>query len=347
MSGIFRRADGVLPNLLVITYTIVGWPVGILLLVQPQWTLNLVGVLLTAHTLIYSGYLIHDCAHHAIFRSAAANDRLGKFMTWINGACLANYAGLKKKHLRHHADRLDVVTFDYRATLRRFPPWLRAAVLGLEWCYVPAVELVMRALVIAAPFTAEATQSDDPQAHAANRAARVRVLLFAAVRIAGFAVLGFVSLKALVLYALAYLLFLNVLRFMDAFQHTYDVFVSRTLAAAAADPRRDLNYEYENTYSNLVAEQPGWLNLLVLNFAYHNAHHVRPAEPWYRLPALHRSLYGEGRDRQVIPCRELLASFHRYRVQRVLAADYGSVAPTGKRAESFMGAVGVSFLTAV
>jgi fatty acid desaturase len=359
MSGIFRRADGVLPNLLVISYTVIGWPVGILLLTQPQWAWNVLGVLLTAHTLVYSGYLIHDCAHHAIFKSAAANDRLGSLMTWINGACLANYAGLKKKHLRHHADRLDVVTFDYRAALWRLPGWLRRAVLGLEWCYIPAVEFIMRGLVIAAPFAAPYTPPRaapgaagtadlrDQSAHEANRAARIRVVLFASVRVAGFALLGFLSLKALVLYALAYVLFLNVLRFMDAFQHTYDVYVSRTLAAATPDPSRDLQYEYENTYSNLVAEHPWWLNLLVLNFSYHNAHHVRPAEPWYRLPALHRSLYGPGRDRQVIPCRELLASFHRYRVERVLAADYGRVAPTGNRAEAFKGAVGVSFLTAV
>ena len=65
------------------------------------------------------------------------------------------------------------------------------------------------------------------------------------------------------------------------------------------DPRRDLRYEYENTYSNLLSERWRWLNLLVLNFPYHNAHHVRPGVPWYRLPALHRSLYGE-KDRQVI-----------------------------------------------
>jgi hypothetical protein len=34
-------------------------------------------------------------------------------------------------------------------------------------------------------------------------------------------------------------------------------------------------------------------------------------------------------------------------VTRVLAADYGSVATTGDRAAGFLGAVGVSFLTAV
>jgi len=137
-----------------------------------------------------------------------------------------------------------------------------------------------------------------------------------------------------------------VLRFMDAFQHTYEVVASRSLDAVAPDPRRDLRYEYENTYSNLVGERWWWLNLLVLNFPYHNAHHVRPSVPWYRLPALHRSLYGET-DGQVIRCRDLLASYHRYRVARVLSQDYGTVAGSGNRAAGFLGAVGVSFLTAV
>ncbi len=200
--------------------------------------------------------------------------------------------------------------------------------------YVPSVEFLMRGMVVAAPFSG------------GTMAQRVRVLLLLAVRVAFFAALAWVSWKAVLLYALAYMIFLTVLRFMDAFQHTYEVFASRSLQAAPIDPRRDLRYEYENTYSNLVAERWRWMNLLVLNFPYHNAHHVRPGMPWYRLPDLHYSLYGE-KDGQVIACRDLAASYHRHRVARVLAEDYGSVSADGDRAGAFLGAVGVSFLTAV
>jgi hypothetical protein len=49
----------------------------------------------------------------------------------------------------------------------------------------------------------------------------------------------------------------------------------------------------------------------------------------------------------VITCRELLGSYHRHRVARILAQHYGSVAATGDRVGGFLGAVGVSFLTAV
>jgi hypothetical protein len=67
---------------------------------------------------------------------------------------------------------------------------------------------------------------------------------------------------------------------------------------------------------------------------------------WAQLPALHRALYGEG-DRQVIPCATLLANFHRHRVARVTSDDYGEVGAAGDRTGGFIGAVGVSFLTAV
>jgi fatty acid desaturase len=322
------------PTIAVVFYTLSGWPCGIWMLTRPEIWANAAGVLLVAHTLIYSAYLIHDCAHHAVFTTGSGNDRLGVLMSWINGACIASYARLKKKHLRHHSDRLDVVTFDYRAALRHAPVWLRGTVLALEWAYVPAVELLIRAMIVAAPLSS------------GTAAERIRVTLVLTVRLALFTALMFISIRAAVLYALAYLIFLTVLRFMDAFQHTYEVFASRSLESAAPDPRRNLRYEYENTYSNLLAEHWWWLNVLLLNFPYHNAHHVRPGVPWYRLPQLHRSLYGD-RDPQMIPCRALLASYHRHRVARVLAENYGSVSAAGNRAAGFLGAVGVSFLTAV
>jgi fatty acid desaturase len=334
MNRAFIRIAQAWPNFLVIGYTLCGWAAGVWLMTRHEIALNAVGVFLTAHALVYSAYLIHECAHHAVFAKAAANDRLGRVMSWINGACLADYARLKKKHLRHHSDRLDVVTFDYRAALKRMPGWLRGAILALEWAHIPAVEIWMRGMIIATPFST------------GSAAQRVRMLSLLSVRLCFFALLTWVSAKALFLYALAYLIFVGVLRFMDAFQHTYEVFATGSLQAAPVDPKRDLRYEYLNTYSNLIAQRWWWMNLLVLNFSFHNAHHVRPSMPWYKLRKLHHSLYGET-DPQVIACRELIASYHRHRIARVLADDYGSVRSEGDRAGSFLGAVGVSFLTAV
>jgi fatty acid desaturase len=193
---------------------------------------------------------------------------------------------------------------------------------------------MMRGMIIAFPFR-DGTTGD-----------RVRVLARLSIRALFFVGLALISVKAVLLYALSYLLFLHVLRFLDAFQHTYEVFPSPSLAPAPSDPKRTRQYEYENTYSNLLSVRWRWLNLLVLNFPYHNAHHERAGESWYRLPALHRTVFGE-KDPQVVTCRELAWSYHRHRVARVTADDYGSVAAQGARASAFLGAVGVSFLTAV
>jgi fatty acid desaturase len=333
MSKLFRRV-GAWPNLFMIVYSVGGWMLGVWLLTRHGIVPNVAGVVLTAHALVCSGYMLHECAHQNVFARVASNDRLGMLMGWLNGACVANYQRLKTKHLRHHTDRLDVVTFDYRALLRRAPPSVRRTVVSLEWAYIPVVELLMRGMVIVAPFYYGAARE------------RVRTVGLTVIRLALWTALALISVKALLLYAISYLIFIQVLRFMDAFQHTYDVFPSHSLSPAPPDPRRTRKYEHDNTYSNLLATRWPWLNLLVLNFPYHNAHHAKTGAPWYELPALHRELYGE-RDPQIIPCRELIAGYHRRRVERVLAEDYGSVAREGERAGSFVGAVGVSFLTAV
>jgi fatty acid desaturase len=52
--------------------------------------------------------------------------------------------------------------------------------------------------------------------------------------------------------------------------------------------RGDRVYEQAHTFSNPLSLRHPWVNLFVLNFGYHNAHHAKPTTPWFRLPALHR-----------------------------------------------------------
>lgn len=328
----FRYRDGIARNLAALAYALSGWLGGIVLITRPHPLALLCGILLIAHALAISAYLIHECEHGTIFTRTRDNDRLGSALAWMSGACIAPYAGLKEKHLRHHADRLDVVSFDYRGALHAAPAWFRRTILTLEYLYIPAVEYLMRGLIIRQRWQRGGT-------------ARVTLILVLALRLAAFALLGAAATLALPAYAIAYAIFLHILRFQDAFQHTFDVYHAPDLAAAPPELVRDRAYEQQNTYSDVVSADHPWLNLLVLNFAYHNAHHARPAEPWYRLARLHRKLYADDRT-QVLPVRTLLASYHRHRVTRVMAAHYGEVAPDGDRAQGFLGAVGVSFLTA-
>lgn len=336
-TPLFRHADGALPNTLALAVVVLGYPLSVGMLGAASWLLNSAGLLLLVLTLTWSAYFIHEFAHHAIFATPQANTRWGVFMTWITGSCYARFEDLRRKHMRHHVERADVVTFDVHGFVKRSPAWFRGTVLALEWLYIPAVELLMHSFVVLRPFRAGASAKE-----------RVRMLAIVAVRVAALALLAWWSLKALVLYAVAYLVFITLLRFADCFQHTYDAYPILDDAPIPNDKVRDRAYEQANTYSDIVGLHSPVLNLLWLNFGYHNAHHERPTEPWYRLPAYHRSLYPDDYA-QVITVGELLRSFHRNRIRRILADNYGAVdAPgTPRRADRFLGAVGVSFLTAV
>lgn len=335
LAKYFRYADGVTPNVLVLAYVLLGYPLGIALLCAPSPWLALLGVPLVAHTLIISAYLFHEFAHQSIFKSREANERWGVLTTWITGSCYADFQYLRRKHMRHHVDRADVITFDFKQFLLAAPAWFRKLVLLLEWAYVPAVELIMHGYVMLLPFI-------KPERRGELR----RTILILAVRSVAFALLAWVSPLALLLYAVSYLIMLTVLRFADAYQHTYDAFAILEGGDIPADKVRDREYEQHNTYSNVVSLAHPWLNLLLLNFSFHNAHHEKPAVPWYRLPQLHAELF-PAEYVQIIPMRTLLRNFHRYRVSRILADDYGSVGSGPDKAAAFQGAVGVSFLTAV
>ena len=335
-QALFRHADGALPNSLALATTVLGWPAGLWMLGQSVWWLNAIGVLLVALTLTWSAYFIHEFAHQAIFRTPQANERWGKLMSWINGSCYASFADLRRKHMRHHIERADVITFDLQGFLRSHGA-VRRAVLALEWLHIPAVEFVMRGYVVALPFMSEKKKD-----------ARARIVGTAIVRLAVWALVFWWSPKAFFLYLLAYLLFVHLLRFADCFQHTYDAYPILDESPIPQDKLRDRAYEQANTYTDVVGLDAKWLNLVWLNFGFHNAHHERPVAPWYQLPALHRQLYAD-KSPQVVTVGELLRAYHRHRVTRVLAKDYGEVLPPGTphRADGFIGAVGVSFLTAV
>ena len=336
MKALFRNPEGTWLNIAALAYTLLGYAAGIALMIAAPWYANLAGVLLTSHALIYSAYFVHEFAHQSIFRSAETNNRWGTLMSWLNGSCYAPFQALRRKHMRHHIDRADVLTFDYKNFLDESPAWFRRLVIAAEWAWIPAVEFIMHGYVVVLPFIKRERKSE-----------RARLIAIAVARIALFALLAWVSPKALLLYLVAYMIMLHVLRFTDAYQHTYDAFAVLEEGEVPDDKVRDRDYEQANTYTNLVSVAHPWLNVLLLNFSYHNAHHERPIVPWHALPALHVKLFPAGHV-QTLPMIELFKGYHRDRIVRILSDDYGEVKTTGKnRADGFLGAAGVSFLTAV
>ena len=95
----FRTPDGAAPNIAALAFTLLGYGLSVWALTLSSGVLNLLGFAGLTLTLIWSAYYIHEFAHQAIFRSAEANERWGTLMSWLNGACYARFAGLRRKHM--------------------------------------------------------------------------------------------------------------------------------------------------------------------------------------------------------------------------------------------------------
>ena len=317
-------------------YAVAGFAGGFAGLFHSAWYVNLLATLLLAHAMVIAAYLIHECGHNLVFRTSRANARAGRFMSWLCGAAYGTYEDMRYKHFRHHVDNDDVVWFEYETWFEKHPLILRAT-RALEWLYIPAHDLIMHFIMAFTSFII-------PQ----RRDQRARNVTVLAIRGGLFAALVIFFPKVALLYAIAYLLTMHVLRFMDAHQHDYPY--NPTLFDVAPPPHKgDDEWEQEHTFSVPHSLQFEKLNWLTLNFGYHNAHHADMNVPWYRLPALHRELTG-GDPTRVIPFGAQLKLYHRNRVRRVcspqpedyprgdeyLRAARAGDAPIGGNAASFL-----------
>jgi acyl-lipid omega-6 desaturase (Delta-12 desaturase) len=334
-QSLLRDRGGLWPLVAVSAYVFGGYFAGLGLLLFADHPVSLaVGTLLTAHAMVIAAYLLHECGHNTLFRRNEHNAGLGRALNWICASAYARFEDIRNKHMRHHVDNTDVVAFDHVAFLRRHPR-VRRVIEMLEWAYVPALPVMMHWTQILLPFAWEG-----------RRHLRGRVVTVAVIRGTLFLSVLAWNPRAAILYVVAWFLMLHALRFMDAFQHNYAL--SFTLETGGEPARRgDSDYEQSHTFSNPVSLKRPWLNLVTLNFGYHNAHHARPTVPWYRLPALHRELFPDDHG-QVLGFTEQLSAYHRHRVQRVMGdyADPEVFRERLRRGEA-AGADAVSFLTPI
>lgn len=294
-----------------------------------------IGTFALAHGMVIAAYIIHDCGHNTVFKSPRHNALSGGALNWLTGGCYGTYDDLRANHMRHHVDNADVVRFDYRGYLAHHPIQFKI-VKALEWLYVPAVDFIMHAALIFAPFILK--EKKDQQ---------LRVIGIIVVRFSLLLAMLLYSPIAYACYLLAYTIFLTVLRFMDTLQHNYELIAAMDNGSDLIKHRGDRNYEQSHTFSNPISINHPWLNLLTLNFGYHNAHHARPAAPWHELPELHKALYGNEMA-FVIPFHKQLLSFHQNRIARVMGDESETQGNRfAKRLQngSAVGASGVSFLT--
>jgi len=320
-----------------VAYAMIAYVAGFGGLFAESWAINALAVLLLAHAMTIAAYMIHECGHNLVFEHSRHNANLGRFMSWLCGAAYGTYEDMRYKHFRHHVDNDDVVWFDYDVFFDRHPV-ITAVTRVLEWLYIPAHDLIMHTVMVFTSFVI-------PQ----RRQQRSRNLAVIVVRGGIFLALLVVVPKVALLYVVAYLVMMHVLRFMDSVQHDYPY--NTTLFDYQAPPHKgDLEWEQEHTFSNPVSLRFPRLNWLTLNFGYHNAHHADMNVPWYRLPQLHYELSGDAADR-VIPFAAQLSLYHRNRVRRVYNPQPGDY-PKGieylRTAQSGAGPIGgnaASFLT--
>lgn len=300
---LLREPQGLRYHGAAVVYAIVAYLFGFLALFQQPWTVRIVGVLLLAHGMVIAAYLVHECAHNTVFRAARHNARLGRLMSWLCGAAYGTYEDIRYKHFRHHVDNDDVVWFDYDAFFAQHPTLTRV-VKAMEWCYIPAHDLVMHFIMVFTSFII-------PE----RRNQRARNISVIAIRGSLFlALLVFFPVVG-ILYMIAYLLMMHVLRFMDMLQHDYPY--NTTLFSGTSPPQKgDGAWEQEHTFSNPLSLKYEKLNWLVLNFGFHNAHHSNMHVPWYRLPEQHATLT-DGDETRVIPLLSQLKLYHSNRVSRV------------------------------
>jgi len=296
-------------------YTVLGYAAGIAGLFHANWIVNIAATVLLAHAMMIAAYLIHECGHNLVFSSIRHNAALGRFLGWLCGAAYGTYEDIRYKHFRHHVDVDDVVWFDYEKFFAEHPRVL-ATTRVLEWFYIPAHDLIMHFIMVFTSFII-------PQ----RRNQRRRNVLVIAVRGSIFIALLVLFPKVAGLYAIAYMMMMTVLRFMDSLQHDYAY--NLTLFDFGRPPRKgDFEWEQEHTYSNPQSLRVEWLNWLTLNFGFHNAHHADMNVPWYRLPAKHRELFGDD-PAAVIPFAAQLRIFHTQRVRRIVE-NHEDDSPSGK-----------------
>lgn len=335
-ANLLKEPAGLYYHGLAVVYAIVAYIVGFIVLFQQSLAVNVAGVLLLAHGMTIAAYMIHECGHNTVFQRARHNAILGSAMSWLCGAAYGTYEDMRYKHFRHHVDNDDVVWFDYDAFFARHP-LLTRIIKFLEWCYIPAHDLVMHFIMVFTSFIIRQRRD--------QRARNVTVIV---IRGGIYIALLVYFPKVALLYAIAYMLMMQVLRFVDMLQHDYPY--NTTLFEFKPPPHKgDHAWEQRHTFSNPLSLKYEKLNWLVLNFGFHNAHHSNMSLPWYRLPKQHRSLTN-GDATRVIPFLSQLRLFHRNRVLRVRneqadeypqGNDYlqiarAGVGPIGGNAASFL-----------
>jgi fatty acid desaturase len=319
-------------NSAIIAYILVSYGLSLLCITQVSWWLNLLGVILLAHSLTWAAFFLHELFHQNIFSRSSLNVVFGEIMLFLTGSCYSRFRDVSLHHIAHHVHRADFSPF-YPFSIADFlyslPKPTQKLIVFLEWLCIPAVNITIRWMIALAPFLSQNRKDE-----------RLRNTLLLLVRGGLFTALAVYSARATILYFIAYVCFLNIVQFVENFQHTYSSFHINGKV-----PKHSLDYDEANTYSLAIPQHWSWLSLLIcFNNNYHNAHHRLMSCPWYLLPQLDTELYPRT-YLQYVSISKLLSNYFRYRIYRLFHGQ-GTVErrEKGLNLDSFKGATGMSFM---
>lgn len=268
--------------------------------------------MLIALAKICAWYLTHDCAHNCAFRSKAANSLVGECLSFLNGLSFFSFESYRKDHVRHHAEKIDISGFDSRRFAEVYPKIFSGIRLS-EKAYIPVFYYLIKAVGVY-----HAVLSD-------RRRESARAVGSICVYAVALTVFARSSLLLILVWQLSSLIRIHVVRFVDCFQHSF-----QQVHPGGVKLPHDKFYEIHNTFSVPVARKYKFLNLIILNFGYHTAHHCFPSCPWYMLPKLDSTIMEQLSHYGIPEAREescsfldFIAAYHRGRTLRLVSDSEG------------------------
>lgn len=285
-----------------------------LLAYSSSWLSFAVAVAVLSQSMVWSWYLAHDCAHRLVSKRDEINLAMGEFLGLITGMAYTPFSTYRAEHFRHHADKIDLLGADLQAIVGQWPRSIVWLLSGLEKLYIPVFFYVIKWRMIR------------DLAVVGTARERLRLGFCLVLYLTLFLYLLSASAAALAGLLLASFVRIHLTRFVDAFQHTYD----QIDPDSPLEHVRSRAYELNNTFSLPLARKHAWMNLLILNFGYHNAHHSVPSCPWYALPKLDCILASAetsagqpvGRE-SAVTFRDLVTAYHVHRVHRIFDLHEG------------------------
>ena len=301
-----------LPSMLVLGAIVIFTAAGIFLACTQQMIAMLSALFLITLAKIWSWYLSHDCAHNAAFRSKKSNTLVGECLSFLNGLSFFSFEAYRKDHVRHHAERIDIGGFDSGSFAVAYPR-LFGAIAFSERMYLPAFYYVIKIINIHNAIFSGSRRE------AARAAGSICIYSVAVVTFARS------SLMLMLVWQASSFIRIHVVRFVDCFQHSF-----QQVYPDGEKLSHGKLYEIQNTFSVPIARKFTFLNLAILNFGYHTAHHCFPTCPWYMLPRLEKAIMEQFRRYGVADGREesatffnFLAAYHRGRLSRLVSNDEG------------------------